>query len=120
MTIALQCLPVFGRRGAPAGGATRAAAAGNRTASFSRCELRVTVAPAAATTIVFASLDQPNDKLLALLFAAEALRRNGAERGWCWSRPISAYMRQDAAFHEGEAMSQKVVGQLLAALSIAW
>jgi ribose-phosphate pyrophosphokinase len=43
-------------------------------------ELRVTVAPAAATTIVFAALDKPNDKLLALLFASEALRRGGAKR----------------------------------------
>ena len=43
-------------------------------------ELRVTVGPAAATTILYASLDRPNDKLIALLFAAEALRRDGAKR----------------------------------------
>ena len=35
-------------------------------------ELRVTVGAAASTVIVYASLDQPNDKLLALSFAAEA------------------------------------------------
>ena len=42
-------------------------------------ELRVTVGPAAPTTIIYAPLDRPNDKLIALLFAAEALRRDGAE-----------------------------------------
>ena len=77
-------------------------------------ELRVTVAPAAATVIVYASLDQPNDKLLALSFAAEALRRGGAKR-LVLVAPYLCYMRQDAAFHAGEAVSQKVVGKMLAA-----
>ena len=43
-------------------------------------ELRVTAGPAASTTIIYAPLDQPNDKLIALLFAAETLRRDGAKR----------------------------------------
>ena len=43
-------------------------------------ELSVTVGPAAATTILYVPLDRPNDKLLAILFAAEALRRAGARR----------------------------------------
>jgi ribose-phosphate pyrophosphokinase len=76
-------------------------------------ELRVTVGPAAETTVVYASLDQPNEKLLAILFAAEALRRNGASR-LVLVAPYLCYMRQDAAFHKGEAISQKVVGPLLA------
>jgi ribose-phosphate pyrophosphokinase len=76
-------------------------------------ELRVTVAPAATTTIVFASLDKPDDKLLALLFASEALRRGGAKR-LVLVAPYLCYMRQDMAFHEGEAISQKVIGRLLA------
>ena len=76
-------------------------------------ELRVTVGAASEITIVFASLYQPNDKLLALLFASEALRRNGAKRLVLVS-PYLCYMRQDAAFHESEAISQKVIGQLLA------
>jgi len=75
-------------------------------------EIRVTVAPAAATTIVYASLDQPNDKLLAVLFAAEALRRGGARR-LVLVAPYLCYMRQDAAFHPGEAISQRAVGRLL-------
>lgn len=77
-------------------------------------ELRVTVGPAAPTTIVYASLDRPNDKLLAILFAAEALRRGGARR-LVLVAPYLCYMRQDAAFHPGEAISQSVIGRLLAA-----
>lgn len=76
-------------------------------------EIRVTVGPAAATTIVYASLDHPNDKLVALMFAAEALRRGGARR-LVLVAPYLCYMRQDSAFTEGEAISQKVVGPLLA------
>jgi ribose-phosphate pyrophosphokinase len=76
-------------------------------------ELRVTVGPAAPTTIIYAPLDRPNDKLLAVQFAAEALRHDGARRLVLMS-PYLCYMRQDAAFHKGEAISQKVIGQLLA------
>ena len=76
-------------------------------------ELRVTVGPAATTTIIYLSLDQPNDKLLTLVFAAEALRREGAWR-LVLVAPYLCYMRQDAAFHPGEAISQKVVGGMIA------
>jgi ribose-phosphate pyrophosphokinase len=76
-------------------------------------ELRVTVGPAAPTVLVYASLDQPNDKLLTLLFAAEALRRAGATR-LVLLAPYLCYMRQDTAFHQGEAISQKVIGRLIA------
>ncbi|MBN8937190.1 MAG: ribose-phosphate diphosphokinase [Rhizobiales bacterium] len=76
-------------------------------------EVRVTVGPAATTIIVYASLDRPNDKLVALLFAAEALRRGGAQR-LVLMAPYLCYMRQDTAFQRGEAISQKVVGRLLA------
>ena len=76
-------------------------------------EMRVTAGPAAPTTIIYASLDRPNDKLIALMFAAEALRRGGAKR-LVLVAPYLCYMRQDAAFHEGEAISQKVIGPLLA------
>lgn len=80
--------------------------------TFPDGEIRVTVAPAVRTTIVYASLDQPNEKLLTLLFAAEALRRSGALR-LVLVAPYLCYMRQDAAFRTGEAISQKVVGRLL-------
>jgi ribose-phosphate pyrophosphokinase len=76
-------------------------------------ELRVTVGSAAATSIIFATLDRPAEKLLAIMFAAEALRRNGAER-LVLVAPYMCYMRQDTAFLDGEAISQKVIGRLLA------
>jgi ribose-phosphate pyrophosphokinase len=81
--------------------------------AFPDGEIRVTAAPASAMTIVYASLDRPNDKLIALILAAEALRRGGAKR-LVLVAPYLCYMRQDAAFHEGEAISQKVIGRLLA------
>jgi ribose-phosphate pyrophosphokinase len=113
VTAVLQCLPssaVAARRLAARLGLPLHEIALHR---FPDQELRVTVAPAAATTIVFASLNEPNDNLLALLFAAEALRRGGARR-LVLVAPYLCYMRQDTAFHAGEAVSQKVVGQLLA------
>ena len=76
-------------------------------------ELRVTVGQAAQTNIIYAPLDRPNDKLLAVLFAAEALRRNGGAR-LVLLAPYLCYMRQDTAFKACEAISQKVIGQLLA------
>ena len=76
-------------------------------------ELRVTVGPAAPTCIIYATLDRPNEKLLAIMFAAEALRRNGAGR-LVLLAPYMCYMRQDTAFLDGEGISQKVIGSLLA------
>jgi ribose-phosphate pyrophosphokinase len=77
-------------------------------------EIRITTGPAAATSILYASLDRPNDKLIAILFAAEALRREGARR-LVLVAPYLCYMRQDAAFNPGEAISQRAIGRLLAA-----
>lgn len=112
-TIALQTL-------AGAGGAAKRLAArlGLSCAEisvhrFPDGELRIAVAPAADTTIMYIPLDQPNDKLITLLFAAEALRRNGATR-LVLVAPYLCYMRQDATFHAGEAISQRVMGNLLA------
>lgn len=76
-------------------------------------EIRVTAGRAAPTTILYASLDRPNEKLIALLFAAEALRRGGTKRIVLLA-PYLCYMRQDTAFREGEAISQRVIGPLLA------
>lgn len=77
-------------------------------------EIRISAGPAAPTSIIYASLDQPNDKLIAIVFAAEALRRDGARR-LVLVAPYLCYMRQDAAFHRGEAISQRAIGRLLAA-----
>ncbi|WKA25522.1 ribose-phosphate diphosphokinase [Bradyrhizobium roseum] len=81
--------------------------------AFPDGETRVTVGPAPATTIVYASMNHPNDKLIALMFAAEALRRGGARR-LVLVAPYLCYMRQDTAFTAGEAISQQVVGRMLA------
>ena len=75
-------------------------------------ELRVTTGPAAPTTIIYAPLDQPNDKLIAILFACDVLRREGAKH-LILVAPYLCYMRQDTAFRRGEAISQRVVGRLL-------
>lgn len=78
-------------------------------------ELRVTVAPSRGTVIIYAPLDRPNEKLLALVFASEALRREGAKR-LVLVAPYLCYMRQDIAFEKGQAVSQRAIGRLLAGL----
>lgn len=76
-------------------------------------ESLVRVEPSSATALLYRTLDHPNDKLVELLLAASALRDNGAERVILIA-PYLAYMRQDTAFLPGEAVSQRVVGNLLA------
>lgn len=83
------------------------------THTFPDGELRVTAWPVTAVSIIYAPLDRPNDKFLTLLFAAESLRRNGCRR-LVLVAPYLCYMRQDTAFHPGEAISQNVIGQLIA------
>jgi ribose-phosphate pyrophosphokinase len=113
MNVAIQSLPSSSRDAASL--AARLGVPFHEIAihSFPDGEIRVTVGLASATTIIYASLDRPNDKLIALMFAAEALRRGGAKR-LVLVAPYLCYMRQDTAFHEGEAISQKVIGPLLA------
>lgn len=76
-------------------------------------EIRVTATAVADETIIYASLDRPNEKIVALLLAAEALRRGGARR-LVLLAPYLCYMRQDVAFEPGEAISQKVIGRMFA------
>ena len=61
------------------------------------------------------SLDRPNEKLVELMLAARAARELGA-RQLTLVAPYLCYMRQDAAFHPGEAVSQRIVGRFLAEL----
>jgi len=77
-------------------------------------ESLVRVHGSAETAILFRSLDNPNAKLVEVLLAASALRDGGARRVVLVT-PYLAYMRQDMAFHPGEAVSQRVIGGLLAA-----
>lgn len=76
-------------------------------------ESLVRIDPPAERAILYRSLDRPNDKLIEILLAAAALRDGGC-RHVALVAPYMAYMRQDAAFHRGEAVSQRVVGALIA------
>jgi ribose-phosphate pyrophosphokinase len=76
-------------------------------------ESLVRVDPPEGTAILYRSLDDPNAKLVELLLAASALRDNGAGRVMLVA-PYLAYMRQDMAFEAGQAVSQRVIGKLLA------
>ena len=81
--------------------------------SFPDGESLVRVPPPGETALLYRSLDNPNAKLVELLLAASALRDNGAKRVMLVA-PYLAYMRQDMAFNPGEAVSQKVLGALIA------
>ncbi len=75
-------------------------------------ESRVTAGGATSTSIVYCPLDRPNERLVELMFASDALRRGGASR-LVLVAPYLCYMRQDKAFHEGEAVSQQSMARFL-------
>lgn len=77
-------------------------------------ESRVRLHPPARTAIVLRPLNDPNARLIELLLAAAALRDGGAARVILVT-PYLGYMRQDMAFRPGEAVSQRVIGNLIAA-----
>lgn len=62
---------------------------------------------------IYRSLDNPNEKLVELILAAATSRQLGAVR-LALVAPYLCYMRQDKAFNPGEAVSQRVIGKLLA------
>jgi ribose-phosphate pyrophosphokinase len=64
--------------------------------------------------VVYRSLDRPNEKLLELALTAATASDLGA-RCITLVAPYLCYMRQDRAFVPGEAVSQRIVGALLAA-----
>ena len=82
MSVAIQSLPSSSRDAAAL--AARLGVPFHEIAvhAFPDGERRVTVGPASDTTIIYASLDRPNDKLVALMFAADALR------GGIWCNPL--------------------------------
>jgi len=67
-----------------------------------------------ARVLLCRSLDQPNEKLVDLMLAAEGARALGAEH-LTLVAPYLCYMRQDKAFAPGEVVSQRIVGRFLAA-----
>lgn len=66
-----------------------------------------------AEVVLYTSLDNPNRRLVELELAAATAKELGAER-LTLVAPYLCYMRQDMAFHPGEAVSQRIVGALLA------
>lgn len=65
--------------------------------------------------VILRTLNDPNEKLVELLLAAQTARALGA-RHLTLVAPYLAYMRQDIAFQPGEAISQRIVGRFLASL----
>jgi ribose-phosphate pyrophosphokinase len=77
-------------------------------------ELLPVTPPPASTVIAYCSLDHPNERLIALLLAADAWRRQGVER-LVLVAPYLCYLRQDAVFRPGEPLSRDVICGLLGA-----
>jgi len=77
-------------------------------------ESKVTLPASLPEHVIFCrGLNAPNDKLIELLLAAKTARKLGAKK-LTLVAPYLCYMRQDIAFHDGEAVSQAIIGQLLA------
>lgn len=83
------------------------------THHFPDGESLVRIPQGADDAILYRSLDRPNEKLIEIILASAEIRRQGANR-LTLVAPYLAYMRQDIAFHKGEAVSQTIIGQLLA------
>ncbi|MBV8468218.1 MAG: ribose-phosphate pyrophosphokinase [Burkholderiales bacterium] len=66
----------------------------------------------ADTAVIVCSLDRPDAKLAALLFAADQARCQGINRLGLVA-PYLAYMRQDKRFHAGEAISSRTFASVL-------
>ena len=83
------------------------------THRFPDGESKVILPASLPDEVVFCrSLNAPNEKLIELLLAAKTARQLGAKQ-LTLVAPYLCYMRQDMAFHEGESVSQKIVGEWL-------
>ncbi len=65
--------------------------------------------------IICRSLNQPNDKLIELMLCVQTAKELGAKRVTLVA-PYLCYMRQDIANQAGEAVSQQIIGKMLAGL----
>jgi ribose-phosphate pyrophosphokinase len=74
--------------------------------------LRVLTSLEGETVVLAGTLDRPDEKTVPLLIAADAARDLGARRVLL-AAPYLAYMRQDARFHPGEAVTAKTYARLL-------
>jgi ribose-phosphate pyrophosphokinase len=80
---------------------------------FADGESLVTAPPCDVVAVLYRPLDRPNEKLIEVILAAHALRDRGAKRVILVA-PYLPYMRQDMAFQSGQAVSQRIIGNLLA------
>ena len=67
---------------------------------------------------LYRSLDHPNDKLVELHLSCHTARALGVEHITLVA-PYLCYMRQDIAFHPGEAVSQMIIGRWLGEIADA-
>lgn len=76
-------------------------------------ESRITLpTPLPRQVVICRSLHHPNEKLVELMLTAQTARDLGVERVLLLA-PYLCYMRQDMAFHRGEAISQRIIGGFL-------
>lgn len=68
--------------------------------------------PVGRRAVVVRPLDAPNERLVEVVLAADALRRAGA-RHVTLVAPYLPYMRQDAVFAPGQPVSQRAVAAML-------
>lgn len=62
--------------------------------------------------VIVCSLDQPNEKIIPLLFLSQTLKHYGA-KSVTLITPYLCYMRQDKIFHEGEGFNARYCASLL-------
>lgn len=74
--------------------------------------LRIATDTKGKVAILVSSLEQPDPKLLPLIFAADALRDLGASKVGLVA-PYLAYMRQDHRFQPGEAITSRTFAKVL-------
>src|SRR5690349_24214747 len=74
--------------------------------------LRIEAECAGKSVVLVCTLDRPNDKILPLLFLADAVRALGARRVGLVA-PYLAYLRQDRHFRAGEAVTSRTFARLL-------
>ena len=74
--------------------------------------LRLNSAVSGRQVAIVCSLHQPNEKILPLLFLADAARSLDAKRVGLVA-PYLAYMRQDTRFHTGEAVTSRSFAKLI-------
>ena len=80
--------------------------------------VRLDTAVAGREVVLVCTLDRPDDKVMALLFAAQVARELGARRVGLVA-PYLAYMRQDIRFRPGECISSRQFAALLSA-AVDW